>query len=1520
MEDEEEDASAKLPVKSPSAADSEPEEPVAADEEDDDGESSESSSGGAKQKKPKKTKPKKKKKKVKVTPKPKIKAAEAKSKAVKKKKRKRDSGSDSETEEKRPGKKKEAVSDEERLADEAEEKDDTDEVSYSSDTADQRRRAAKREERKRHRRSALPESERSAKQQELFAQSIKTSERLVALKEQAESERLETVVRPPAKTLEELRKEYPARFDPNAPSNAPLDQKLEKEIIEYRPLLVQTLLEELKKCTPGPRAVDRSFRVPQYNSQFIAKISRQGGEWTNAEGEQLSLPTCCRGELCVVQQYEIRVNRVDEKVSTQIHGFAPGLRPPMMAWLTPEEYETVFTEKRRLEIRRQCVWCEAFHLSSAMFMIRNGSPTLSVAEAAFRQPFCVPRDVIGGFHSVYTVEVSSQTCPGIPEPFLRFDTRGLTARYPPELNGAYILDISAMMFHRDAGLRERFVAKLTGVAPAPAVASASSSSSAAAPPRPTQPPKKPAARVVGVSGPAVSGPSRSGTEGDQNKSERNFRKADDSPLAPSASAATARESEPKEKLEGKDAGGYTVEWALNNYRKVLAPEKKAQRKRCNRLQSEKDQVRRIDRELLLAAKRPQLLRARQKSCRHVENLFAKAKALLSIREVGQYPDARELGKEITHKVFLEFLSDAPMVSGCVRFDQLKQEEGKVLDGVIAQCRRARVLLAIDQRLQKTLQEVLEECKLNAVEEKRRFEGMPNRVWLHLIRFLLSHRAARAALAAEAAFEAEQNRILMESKGEREKQADLLSRLEAAEQLAREVHYHATCIADSFLFLFGDHSESDDRVLDPHLEIATAGVCGENLPVLTEVVERAFSTTDEAGKRSAFVHVAQKLRPRRSQRRMWIVTLEKKMEKDSGMREYVTRAVLCSLLGNYMQIPARARIGLRMRLILRNGGSGMVLFLLRNIQSLSYHALHQHMFLLIRGVPHLMQHCCQLFEFNKLSKDVDRLMSDTVRQLALHQERLHSFWSVPEKREDETRVSKKLRDAVLTINSSMETESVNMVLTVTYHKERRGFLGALLSRAKAMEQAAAKKKLSAASSKSAADKEKERELALSKALEQSVRKDLAGLAERDAAPQPLANVDPGLASKSRFGLSEEVFDGLRRVVAASDPNSNCPEAFLFKALPAFGVPPRAVSRLLEICGDFQSGDSGIDGKLASFALSYPHSFEVASTFAVLYKRRAVFTLGELPSRYVPNQVAAIKKRFGIADTVDALPKEGSELLYCEVCLGVFSDLRDMIGRYHIFGRDAGYNNVKVDLDPLKPRVEKYCNGNSTFADRCCWKQPLRSIDLLGKSLLYRDELYIICPQPGCGMPSSMCPYRSAVTEYGIACSDCTLCLAAASIDLESQGIEGFIPMSHFACRLLQDRLEGGPEAVGCKLANKRQSKVMCEVCQRLRGHEDIRDVTLNGIKFRICKTHSYESFEDWKKAMKVATVPRPECAVEGRCSCEALDQRCFEEITSDMILKFLRVNNNVYYFVSMAAKKMQTQYGARAQRPKKRPRK
>lgn len=206
-------------------------------------------------------------------------------------------------------------------------------------------------------------------------------------------------------------------------------------------------------------------------------------------------------------------------------------------------------------------------------------------------------------------------------------------------------------------------------------------------------------------------------------------------------------------------------------------------------------------------------------------------------------------------------------------------------------------------------------------------------------------------------------------------------------------------------------------------------------------------------------------------------------------------------------------------------------------------------------------------------------------------------------------------------------------------------------------------------------------------------------------------------------------------------------------------------------------------LQQFAIRYPLAYAIMQTFCAFYRRRTVLQVVPLPQHYRDAQIAASKARFHLGPD-DEIPESAHVIEYCAVCQRIFNVVRENIGPGHVIGKDGGYVNMTVSIDFGEPdRFVFRCNGRDMFAGRSCMTEPTAKISLIGNAVIYRGEVITLCPQPGCGVPSIMCGTRSVKTTFGAACGDCSLCLAAASLELQASGRMPLTSTHCFAARYL-----------------------------------------------------------------------------------------------------------------------------------------
>jgi len=144
---------------------------------------------------------------------------------------------------------------------------------------------------------------------------------------------------------------------------------------------------------------------------------------------------------------------------------------------------------------------------------------------------------------------------------------------------------------------------------------------------------------------------------------------------------------------------------------------------------------------------------------------------------------------------------------------------------------------------------------------------------------------------------------------------------------------------------------------------------------------------------------------------------------------------------------------------------------------------------------------------------------------------------------------------------------------------------------------------------------------------------------------------------------------------------------------------------------------------------------------------------LPQHYARGQMSALALSPGIISI------QHCYLLYCTNCENIKSLLSDADHPYRRQYTD-GYRNVITDisgrceLDGIYPC---YCSrqNRTNFPRQLCEDTPVRKLFALGYGLVLDGALRILCPNPTCGRPMTVVPGRSAYTEYGYVCEECTV---------------------------------------------------------------------------------------------------------------------------------------------------------------------
>ena len=135
----------------------------------------------------------------------------------------------------------------------------------------------------------------------------------------------------------------------------------------------------------------------------------------------------------------------------------------------------------------------------------------------------------------------------------------------------------------------------------------------------------------------------------------------------------------------------------------------------------------------------------------------------------------------------------------------------------------------------------------------------------------------------------------------------------------------------------------------------------------------------------------------------------------------------------------------------------------------------------------------------------------------------------------------------------------------------------------------------------------------------------------------------------------------------------------------------------------------------------------------------------------------------------MPLKECCLDFCPSCLKVFSMLPKGVSRQRFTARSSGMNGAILDV-----------MGDALFCCRTskihCQLTRLFRFPLLGRQLIVRGKMYMLCPQPACGRPMILDEHGAFFNEHGPGCGFCEKTVTAArhrrlfseALDLDVEG--------------------------------------------------------------------------------------------------------------------------------------------------------
>jgi hypothetical protein len=229
--------------------------------------------------------------------------------------------------------------------------------------------------------------------------------------------------------------------------------------------------------------------------------------------------------------------------------------------------------------------------------------------------------------------------------------------------------------------------------------------------------------------------------------------------------------------------------------------------------------------------------------------------------------------------------------------------------------------------------------------------------------------------------------------------------------------------------------------------------------------------------------------------------------------------------------------------------------------------------------------------------------------------------------------------------------------------------------------------------------------------------------------------------------------------------------LIPGLVFFGASQKAVWHILDLCKErdvFRIGREGFGKCMKQFITRFPFEFRLLRTFCILWRRHTRLKSRKLHSEMLNQQLQAVQRRFCVP-VAGVMPLRECCLDLCPSCLDILSMLPKEVSRQRFTEKSSGTNGAIVDV--LENAL--FCSRTSKIG---CQLHRLFRFSMLGRQLIARGKMYMLCPQPGCGRPMILYERGAFFNEHGPGCGFCEKTITAAkhhelfkqAIDLDIEG--------------------------------------------------------------------------------------------------------------------------------------------------------
>lgn len=237
----------------------------------------------------------------------------------------------------------------------------------------------------------------------------------------------------------------------------------------------------------------------------------------------------------------------------------------------------------------------------------------------------------------------------------------------------------------------------------------------------------------------------------------------------------------------------------------------------------------------------------------------------------------------------------------------------------------------------------------------------------------------------------------------------------------------------------------------------------------------------------------------------------------------------------------------------------------------------------------------------------------------------------------------------------------------------------------------------------------------------------------------------------------------------------------------GASQNGVDRLCQLRAAYDRELRRLGGRALGDALEqayrkWPYTYEIVRYFCKVFTQSVRTRAHTLSANMLTNQMDALKHRVG---SDGKFPHDAISCVFCTVCSTVYSicstskpqpqrvklhagkapwltkltAVRTGKSQQAIasLGSMTAASRVRYGYNGMRSSLQDgmcYCERNETRMRMTCQGQPLASVSLLGRAVVFNRTVFMLCPQVGCG---SVMVYRRSACDFnsrGVMCPDCT----------------------------------------------------------------------------------------------------------------------------------------------------------------------